>query len=165
MGKPGISIKIPGQRELLLRHVISDYTGTLSYKGKLVAGVAERLRKLGKLLDIHILSADTRGTAKKELTGLPLLVHILQGTEHDVQKRDFAKKFDLREVAVFGNGNNDRLALAEVKKAGGLAVAVENGEGCSLDALTNAHILIFGAAHALDLLADPRFVTAALRTE
>jgi hypothetical protein len=52
VGKPGISIKIPGQRELLLRHVISDYTGTLSYKGKLVAGVAERLRKLGKLLDI-----------------------------------------------------------------------------------------------------------------
>ena len=68
-------------------------------------------------------------------------------------------------LAVLGNGNNDRLALAEVKKAGGLAVAVENGEGCSLDALTNAHILIFGAAHALDLLVDPQFVTAALRTE
>ncbi len=94
MGKPGISIKIPGQRELLVRQIISDYTGSLSYKGELVAGVAERLRELGKLLDIYILSADTRGTAKKELAGLPLQVHILKGTEHDVQKRDFANKFD-----------------------------------------------------------------------
>src|SRR6266404_6811534 len=128
MAKRGISIKIPGRRQLQLRHIVSDYTGTLSYKGKLVAGVAERLRKLGKLVDVDILSADTRGTAKNELRGLPLQVHILKGTDHDAQKREFAKKFDLSEVAIFGNGNNDRLALAEVKKAGGLAVAVENGE-------------------------------------
>jgi len=40
---------------------VSDYTGTLSYRGKLVAGVEERLRRLDALVDIHVLTADTRG--------------------------------------------------------------------------------------------------------
>jgi len=61
MEKPGISIEIPGHGELRLRHLVSDYTGTLSYRGKLVAGVEERLRRLDALVDIHVLTADTRG--------------------------------------------------------------------------------------------------------
>jgi predicted amidophosphoribosyltransferase len=43
--------------------------------------------------------------------------------------------------AVFGNGNNDRLLLQKVKENGGLCVAVKNGEGCSIEALLNAHLL------------------------
>ena len=50
-----------GTWRLRLRHLVSDYTGTLSYRGKLVAGVEERLRRLDALVDIHVLTADTRG--------------------------------------------------------------------------------------------------------
>ena len=163
MEKPGINVSIPGHGDLNLRYMVSDYTGTLSYRGRLVAGVAERLRRLGELVDIHVLSADTRGTAKEQLSGSPAQLHILTGTNHDVQKRDFAARFDLRKVAAFGNGANDRLLLKAVKLAGGLAVAVENGEGCATDAQANSHIHIVGSEHALDLLLDTDFVKATLR--
>ena len=145
MDKPGIRIAISGHGELKLRHLVSDDTGTLSYRGKLVAGVEDRLRRLSASLDIHILTADTRGTATEQLRGLPLQVHILTGADHDVQKRDFAAKFDLRNIAAFGNGANDRLLLKAVKQTGGLAIAVDNGEGCAIDALMNAEIFIVGA--------------------
>ena len=159
--KPGITVSIAGHGELRFRHVVSDYTGTLSYRGKLVAGVDDRLRALAQRVDIHILTADTRGTAGVQLSGLPLQVRRLVATNEDVQKRDFAAQWDLRNVVAFGNGANDRLLLKAVKQAGGLAVAVENGEGCAIDALMNAHIFIVGAANALDLLIDTDFINAA----
>ena len=49
-------------------------------------------------------------------------------------------------MVAFGNGQNDRLLLKSVKEVGGLAIVVENGEGCASDALINAHLLIAGAA-------------------
>src|SRR5438876_717874 len=101
--------------------------------------------------------------AAEQLRGLPVQIHKLEGTNEDVQKRDFAAQWDLRNVVAFGNGANDRLLLKAVKQAGGLAVAVENGEGCAIDALMNAHIFIVGAANALDLLIDTDFIKATLR--
>jgi soluble P-type ATPase len=162
MDKPGVNVSIPGHAELHLRHMVSDYTGTLSHRGKLV-GVWDRLRRLSELLDIHILSADTGGTAKEQLKDFPINLHILTGTDQDIQKRDFAARLDLGNVVCFGNGNNDRLLLKAVKQSGGLAVAVENGEGCAIDALMNAHVFIVGAENALDLLLDTDFVKATLR--
>ena len=39
-------------------------------------------------------------------------------------------------------------------KAGDLAVAVNNGEGCSVEAMQNANIFIVGIVNALDLLVE-----------
>ena len=163
MEKSGITIQIPGHGDLRLRRLVSDYTGTLSYRGKLVAGVDEKLRALSASLDIHVLTADTRGTATEQLHGLPIQIHQLEATNEDGQKRDFAAQWDLRSVASLGNGANDRLLLKSVKQAGGLAVAVDNGEGCAIDTLMTAHVFIVGAANALDLLVDTGFVKATLR--
>ena len=55
-----------------------------------MAGVDEKLRKLSASLDIHVLTADTRGTAAEQLTGLPVQIHKLEPANEDVQKRDFA---------------------------------------------------------------------------
>jgi len=52
---------------------------------------------------------NTRGTAREQPHDLPSRLHILTGSDHDVQKRDLAKQFDLRQVVAFGNGQNDRL--------------------------------------------------------
>ena len=49
------------------------------------------------------------GTAREQLHDLPSRLHILTGSDHDVQERDLAKQFDLRQVVAFGNGQNDRL--------------------------------------------------------
>jgi len=162
MTKPGIAIDIPGFGKRVIRTIISDYTGTLSCRGRLTPGVRSRLLRLEKLVDLEIVTADTYGTARKQLRGIAV-PNMLRKNRQDIEKRDFAKKFDLRHVAAFGNGNNDRLLLRAVKNAGGIAIAVDNGEGCALDAFTNGNILIYGAANALDLLLNTNAIRATLR--
>lgn len=165
MTKAGIAIDIPGFGRREIRAVLTDYTGTLSRGGKLVSGVRERLVQLSEVIDIHVVTADTFGFARQELDGIALTCHRLEGEEtgHDVQKCAYGEKMGLEHCAVFGNGNNDRLLLGAAKQSGGLAVAVDNGEGCAVDALLNAHLFITGASNALDLLLEPRGLKATLR--
>jgi soluble P-type ATPase len=71
---------------------------------------------------------------------------------HDSRKRDHAEENNPAQIAAFGNGNNDVLLLKSVKEAGALAVAVDNGEGCSVEAMQNANIFIVGIVNALDFV-------------
>ena len=162
MERPGIEIDIPGFGRRHIKIVVSDYTGTHACGGSVPAAVKRRLRALAKLAELHIVTADTFGTAEKELKGIAK-PHILTTGRHDRQKQAYVRRFDLRSVAAFGNGNNDRLMLKTVKQGGGLAIAVDNGEGCAVDALTNAHLFVVGAANAIDLLLDRARVKATLR--
>jgi soluble P-type ATPase len=163
MEKPGITINIPGFGKVQINAILSDYTGTLAFNGKLVAGIKERLLRLAPLVDIHIVTADSFGTAEEELKGLPIVCKRLAGQREDEQKRRYAVELNPRCVASFGNGNNDRLHLKAVKEAGGLAIAVENGEGCALEAILNANIFVVGAVNAFDLLREPTRLRATLR--
>jgi hypothetical protein len=52
-----------------------------------------------------------------------------------------------------------------VKHGGGLAVAVDVGEGCAIDAMINATVFIVGITNALDLLRDSKRIVGTLRTE
>ncbi len=162
MSKPGISIDIPGLGQRLIRTIVSDFTGTLSRNGRLTPGVKPRLRRLLKLVDLEILTADTYGTASRQLRGI-VVPNKLKTRRHDIEKRRFAKRFRLKHVAAIGNGNNDRMLLSSVKKSGGLAIAVDNGEGCAIDALNGANLFVVGAANALDLLLNPTACKATLR--
>jgi soluble P-type ATPase len=162
MGKPGIVIDTPGFGQRVIHKIVSDYTGTLSCRGKLVPGARSRLRRLMKLVDIEVITADSYGTARQQLKGIAV-PNMLKRKRHDVEKRDFVRRFELRHVAAFGNGNNDRLLLQAVKIGGGIAITVDNGEGCALDAILHANIFIVGAANALDLLLNPTACKATLR--
>jgi soluble P-type ATPase len=164
MAKPGIQIKIPNHPDISIQRVVTDYNGTLSKAGKLSAEIAERLRRLHQLVEIDVITSDTFGTAASELapTGLrPVLLP--DGGRHDQAKEAHVKTNDALHIASFGNGNNDALMLKAVKDAGGLAVAVDNGEGCAVQTLLNAEIFSVGIANALDLLLDPTRCKATLR--
>jgi len=163
MAKPGISIDIPGFGLRQVEVVLTDFTGTLSRGGRLVPGVRERLLKLEEVMEIHVITADTFGSAQEELKDIPLTHYRLEGEGHDVKKRQYGEKLGLQHCAVFGNGNNDRLLLKAAKELGGLAVAVDNGEGCATDALLNSNLFIAGAVNALDLLLEPKGCKATLR--
>jgi len=163
MSKPGITIDIPGFGKLQINAILSDYTGTLSFAGKLSPGVRDRLVRLAQLVDIHVLTADSYGTAKEELQGLPLVCKRLEGEKEDVQKQRYVEELSPRYIASFGNGNNDRLHMKLVKESGGLTIAVDNGEGCAHEAIRNAHIIVTGAVNALDLLLEPTRLRATLR--
>jgi soluble P-type ATPase len=161
--KPGLAVDIPGFGRLELRFIVTDYTGTLSRGGSATGATRQRLERLAELLDIHVLTADTFGTAAREIGRLPLTIHMLGPAAQDEQKRAFVEALDRRTIAAFGNGNNDRLLLRSVREGGGLAVAVDNGEGCAVDALRNANLFIGGIDGALDLLLEPDRLKATLR--
>lgn len=163
MTKAGLTIRIPGFGERKITTIISDYTGTLSCEGKLTPGVKDQLSKLAEDVDIHIVTADTRNTSEEQLKGLPLKRHLLKGVDHDIQKRQIGQELGVQYCAIFGNGNNDRLILKAAKEAGGLAIAVENGEGCATDAILNSNLFIVGAVNALNLLIDRNNCIATLR--
>jgi soluble P-type ATPase len=166
MAKPGITIEIPRFRNLEIRTMVSDYTGTLSCRGELSAGVREQLLMLNEWIDIHIVSSDSFGTATEELSGLPVTFENLSSISgpHDVAKQNYIERLNARNVVAFGNGNNDRLMLQTIKKAGGLAIAVDNGEGCATEALMNADLMIAGAVSALNLLLIRNSCKATLRS-
>jgi soluble P-type ATPase len=163
MLKPGISIDIPGFGLRQVNTVLTDYTGTLSRGGRLSPGVKDHLLRLAELTEIHVVTADTFGFAKEELSGISLTYHRLEGEGHDIQKREYGQKLGLQQCVVFGNGNNDRLLLKAAKETGGLAIAVDNGEGCATDALLNSDLFIAGAVNALQLILEPNRCKATLR--
>ena len=163
MHKKGLLIEIPGFENREIRRVFSDYTGTLAFDGKLIPGVKERLLQLSEILDIHVVTSDTVGLAREQLRDIPVTLKILDGQNHDDQKRKYVQKLGPKHVAAFGNGNNDRLHLKLVKEAGGLAIAIDVGEGSALDAIMNANLLIHGIVNGLDLLLQPSRCKATLR--
>ena len=158
-----ITLDIPGFGLREIAHVVSDYSGTHSYAGTIRPAVRDRLGRLAESVDVHILTSDTFGTAEQELRDLPVTLHLLKGEGHDEQKRAYALALDPRRMAAFGNGNNDRLLLSTVRDAGGLAIAVDNGEGCAVDTMLAANLVIHGAENALDLLLDGNRCRATLR--
>jgi len=162
----GIEIAIPFFAEpLRITRIVSDYTGTLSFHGKLIPGVQDRLGRLQEFVAIDVLTADSSGTAKVQLAGIPFIaLEIFKDSErHDLLKQSHAQKSSPAQIAAFGNGNNDVLLLKTVKAAGGLAVAVDNGEGCSVEAMQSANIFIVGIVNALDLLIERTWCKATLR--
>jgi soluble P-type ATPase len=154
-----LEIDIPGFGLVRLEHLVSDFTGTLSVDGVLFPGVKGQLNEIAKFLVIHILTADTFGKAKKELEGVDCELHILKGKKHDVQKEEYVKKLGAESVVAFGNGNNDRKML----KAARIGIAVSQGEGCAVDAITSADIHVTSANIGLDLLLHPKRIKATQR--
>ena len=168
MNKPGIEIKIPYFAEpLRVERIVTDYSGTLTFSGRLISGVAERLRTLKELAEIDVLTADSFGTALTELAPVGSdsfhLHRLPSGEKHDIKKQNHVQCLGPARIAAIGNGNNDALMLNTVKDAGGLAIAVDNGEGCAVAAIQNANLFIVGIANALDLLLDRTRLKATLR--
>ena len=154
-----MKLDIPGFGRLHADHLVTDYTGTLSQDGKLLPGVTELLEELGRSLTIHVLTADTFGKARMELDGLPCTVQVLSGDDVAEQKERYIGTLGVERVVAMGNGNNDRLML----KAARLGIAVIEGEGCAVNALSNADIVVRTSREALKLLLNPKRCLATLR--
>src|ERR1017187_10220707 len=121
MEKPGITIDIPGFGERHIRIAVSDYTGTHSFGGVIEPDVKRQLRELAALVDLQIVTADSFGTAERELAGIAI-PYKLGSARQEIEKPDHGSPFLLPHVSAFGNGNNGRLMLRAVKDGGGLAI-------------------------------------------
>jgi soluble P-type ATPase len=154
-----IEIDIPGFGTVKLEHLVSDFTGTLSYNGKLIPGVQEKLNMLADSLSIHVLTSDTFGSAKSELKDVRCQTHILEGEYHDLQKEEYVEKLGATSVVAFGNGNNDRKML----RVSRIGIAVTEGEGSAVDILMAGDVHVTGINSGLDLLLNTKRLKATLR--
>jgi len=155
-----IEITIPGHAALRLNHLILDYSGTLACDGRLIEGVRERLIALASRLDVHVITADTFGSAQAALAGVPCLVKVLPPGGQDVAKLDYVAQLGRKAAACIGNGRNDRLML----HAAALGIAVIGPECAAAEALTAADIVAPNILAALDLLLNPLRMIATLRS-
>ncbi|HYT97498.1 MAG TPA: ATPase P [Casimicrobiaceae bacterium] len=155
-----IEIAIPGAKTLRLSTAIIDFNGTLARDGQLHDGVAERLQVLARQLAIHVVTADTTGTARTALDGLPVEVHIVQDTGQSAAKRAFLEGCGAHEVVAIGNGRNDE-ALVDAAE---LSIVVIGDEGCAARTLAVADIVCTNIRDALDLLLTPTRLMATLRS-
>lgn len=154
-----LEIDIPGFGFVRLKHLVSDFTGTLSEDGKLMPGVKEILKRIADFLEVHILTADTFGKAREELQGIKCEIHILTGKDHDIQKEVYIKNLGVENVVAIGNGINDRKML----KAAKIGIAVCLKEGCAKEAFMASDVLVTSALDALELLINTKRLIATLR--
>ncbi len=122
----------------------------------MIDGVTERLARLGRDLELHLLTADTLGTASRLAAGLPLsVVTIARGSE----KADLVRRLGPDQTVAIGNGRNDEAMLRVAR----LGIAVIGHEGASTAALLAADIVCLSILDALDLLLDERTLASTLR--
>jgi soluble P-type ATPase len=153
----GIRVEIPGRGEIAFRHLVLDYNGTIAARGALVRGVRLRLRKLARLLEVAVLTADTFGTVAAALRGEPLLVsRVASGAD----KERYVRARKREGVVAMGNGSNDLRML----RVATLGVAVLGPEGLDPGLLRYAAVVVRRPEEALDLLLDPKRLVATLRT-
>ena len=150
-----VTVDLPGGT-VDLRELVLDFTGTLACDGKLLPGVAERLRALAQHLRISVMTADTFGTATASLAGLPLT---LTRIETGADKKRLVAAMGPEHVVAVGNGVND-VAMLEVARLG---IAVIGPEGAATVLVRAADIVVGDIHSALDLLVNPLRIKATLR--
>ena len=154
-----LTIPIPGREDLVLRHLLLDFNGTIAEDGRLAEGVAQRLEALSASLAIYVVTADTHGTAAAACAGLPVEVLTYPTTDVGAIKRQVAERLG-DGVACMGNGYND-LQMAE---ACALSVCILGREGCCGALLGKSDVVVTSITDGLDLLLKPDRLLATLRT-
>ncbi len=154
-----IEIDVPGRGRLALEHLLLDYNGTLAVDGRPVPGCFERLEELSKSLKVHVLTADTFGTAASFCSRPFIDFHVIPENRQDQAKRDFLLKLGRESTVAVGNGYNDHLMI----EAAALGMLVILAEGAHVESLTRADVVFTGILDALDALLHPRRLVATLR--
>ena len=152
----GMRIELPGRQPIVLEELVLDFTGTLSKDGELIAGVDQRLTDLSRRIHVTVLTADTFGTARAVLAGLPLQVTIVR-TGKD--KADYVNDRGPDRVVAIGNGRND----GPMCGAAALSIAIVGPEGAASELIREADVVVGDIRDGLDLLQNPMRLTATLR--
>ncbi len=154
-----MQLSIPGVGDLEVKHLVLDFNGTIARDGQLLSNLDQTLQKLAEKITIHILTADTGGTVRHELAGLPCTLHIITAGSEAEQKAAYIRQLGADQTICFGNGANDCLMLQEAR----LGVAVLEGEGTAVSAVNHADIVCRSIYDAMGLLMVPQRIIATMR--
>ena len=154
-----IEIKVPGRDTYRVEHLVLDVNGTIVAKGELIEGVAQRLAELGRSVEVHMVTADTRGRQSAIDAQLGIEATRIQPGDEAGQKAAFVRSLGSDGVCAIGNGAIDAGMLREAK----IAIAVLGEEGLAVEALNAADVIASHINSALDLLLHPLRLVATLR--
>ena len=154
-----MKVVIPGYGDFFFRHLVLDYNGTIACDGELIEGIGEMLVTLSAELEIHVVTADTHGSAASKLEGLPSKFHRIDNKDQEEKKKQYISDLGCETVIAVGNGKNDTAMLREAA----LGVAVMQEEGCCASALLAADMVCRDIRSALNLLIKPTRLIAGLR--
>ena len=155
-----IHFLIPPATTIEISHLVLDFNGTLALDGRLLPGVAGRLRRLQDQVELHVVTADTFGLARNELSGFRLELTVLPPENQMIRKADYVRALGSHNTAAVGNGNNDAAMLEEAV----LGICVVQSEGAAVSSVMAADVVCMSALDALDLLLVPKRLTATLRS-
>jgi len=154
-----IEIKVPGRGIYRLKHLVLDVNGTIATDGHLIEGVSQKLNELRHSVNVHMLTADTRGRQKAIDAQLGINAARITPEGEAAQKASFVQQLGSDEVCAVGNGANDAGMLHEAR----LAIAVLGREGLAVETLNAADVVVPHVNTALDLLLNPLRIVATLR--
>ena len=154
-----LTVDIPGRASLEILHLALDLNGTLATDGCVPPAVVDRLHDLASTVHLHILTADTFGTAAS-LSGLDVQVTVLEPGDQTEAKAGIIRAIGIAHTAAIGNGMNDEAMLREAA----VGILVVGPEGAAIRSLLAADLVVRSIEDALDLFRFPTRLVASLRT-
>ncbi len=154
-----IRIDIPGYQTLNLQHLVLDYNGTLACDGQLIGELVPLLNQLAQHLTLHVITADTHGSAERQLAAVAPHLEVLEQQEQDLGKQRFIRQLGSANCVAIGNGYNDHLMLRDAA----LGLAIIGPEAAATIAINAADAVCLSCREALELLLRPARLIATLR--
>ena len=153
-----ISVGIPGYREFKFENVVFDYNGTLAVDGRIDEYTRQKLIELSSITNVHILTADTHGSVKKQCEGLGAIIMTFPNNEAAKHKRVIVENLKGEKICV-GNGFND-IGMCDIAD---LSVAVVGEEGCSGKLISCCDIVVQSREDLFNLFFNIDRIKATLR--
>ena len=156
-----MKIDIPGSDSLHIKYLVLDFNGTIATDGVLDEGLAHRIQALASMgLEIHVITADTNGTAEAQCAGLPAQIHLFPKDQVALEKARLGRVLGKAHAACLGNGKNDLLMVEEAA----LSIVIIGREGAYAKTALVADLWVFTSIDGLDLLLKPHRLIASLRS-
>jgi P-type E1-E2 ATPase len=154
-----IELNIPGRGTLEIEYLVCDVNGTLALDGQLLEGMARRLTTLRDRLELHLITADTRGQQNFIDSQLNIQAARLHPGNEAEQKAAYVRRLGHLNVAAIGQGANDAGMLKEAN----LGICILSAEGAAVETLVSADLVMPDIFSALDLFEKPIRIVASLR--
>jgi len=152
-------IEIPNYKNLDLKYIVCDYNGTIAKDGIVLPQIGELFTRLHETYKIYVITADTFGSVKEQVSPFGCEITILSSANHTEEKAMFIDSLGSTHCVALGNGNNDALMLENAE----LGIAILGDEGCSKETLMASDLICKSAAEALELLINSKRLIATLR--
>ena len=153
-----IKVEIPGRGMFNFENAVFDYNGTIAVDGDVNSETEKNIKKLGELLNIYILTADTYGTVNKKCGHLPAEIKVFPGDEASKHKKEIVENLKGQTIC-FGNGFND----IEMFKSADLSVCIIDEEGCCGKIIAHSDIVVKSINDGFNLLFRTNRIKADLR--